>query len=92
MKTKNHILAFGAACALLVLAACNNQLTPQNLEKVQTGMTSAEVHAILGKPTEVKTSDMGFTSGTVNIYRKNNAEVQIIFLNDHVITKNGEFK
>lgn len=92
MNMRKIFIALGATCALIILVACDNNLTPQNFEKVKTGMTSTEVQAILGKPTEVKTSDMGFTSGTVNIYRKGSSEARVIFLNDRVMTKSGEFK
>ncbi len=78
--------------ALSLLVACGSKVTPANLDKVQNDMTPAQVTAILGKPTEVKTSGfMGLTS-TTYLYKKGNTEVTITFVNDKVMAKNGSFE
>ena len=77
---------------LSLLVACGSNLTPANLDKVQNDMTPAQVTAILGKPTEVKTSGfMGLTS-TIYTYKKGNTEIVITFVNDKVMAKSGSFE
>lgn len=77
---------------LSLLVACGSKVTPANLDKIQNDMTPAQVTAILGKPTEVKTSGfMGLTS-TTYLYKKGNTEVTITFVNDKVMAKNGSFE
>lgn len=74
------------------LAACGSKLTPANLEQVKNDMTPAQVTAILGTPTEQKTSGfMGLTSTTYT-YKKGNNEVVISFVNDKVMAKSGSFE
>ncbi len=43
----------------LTLTACSSKVTPDNYEKLQSGMTKAQVHAILGKPDLVTSDDIG---------------------------------
>ena len=49
-------LAFAAACVLT--AACAGKITQENYGKVNTGMTQAEVEAILGPGTEQGSSSV----------------------------------
>ena len=85
-----HLLAFGAT-ALLVTACA--KLTEENLEKVHNGMTTDEVRATLGEPTSTETgSALGLISGTTFIYHTSSSDVKITFLNDKVISTEGDFK
>jgi hypothetical protein len=78
--------------ALLLMTACS-KLTPDNLQKVHNGMTTAEVKEILGSPTHEDTSSaLGIISGTTYIYHTDTSDVKITFLNDKVISTEGEFK
>ncbi len=77
--------------ALLLLVGCGSKLTSANLDRVQPQMSKQEVEAILGKPTEVKTTDLAVFSTTTYIYRKGNDEVVLSFLNDKLLTKSGAF-
>jgi outer membrane biogenesis lipoprotein LolB len=78
--------------ALLLLTACS-KLTETNLQKVQNGMTTDQVKAILGAPTSVETSSaLGIISGTTYTYHTGSSDVKISFLNDKVIATEGEFK
>jgi hypothetical protein len=54
----NHLRAALAAALLLGLAACS-RVTADNYDKLQTGMTRAEVHALLGTPDEVSGGGIG---------------------------------
>jgi len=78
--------------ATLALTACAAKLTQENLQKIHSGMTINEVKAILGSPTDVQSADMlGFRS-TAFTYHTKTAEVKIVFLNDKVMSTEGEFK
>jgi len=78
--------------AALLLTACS-KLTEANLQKVQTGMTTSEVKAILGEPTSSETgSALGLISGTTYTYHTSSSDVKISFVNDKVIATEGEFK
>jgi len=77
---------------VLVLTACASKLTQENLQKVHSGMTIDEVKAILGNPTDSQSADMlGFKS-TSFTYHTKTADVKIVFLNDKVMSTEGEFK
>ncbi len=90
MKTIRTLFLF--IPAILVLAACS-KLTEENLQKVHTGMTTAEVEAILGKPTNSSTSNsFNILSGTTYTYHTDTSDVKITFVNDKVIATDGNFK
>ena len=89
MKNFRTILLFTAVAAL---AACS-KLTQDNLSKIHNGMTTDEVKALLGTPTDVHTSNvMGVISNTTYTYHSDSFDVKITFLNDKVIDKEGDFK
>jgi hypothetical protein len=89
MKKRFALLV--AAGALLLLTACS-KLTEANLQKIQTGMTPDEVKAILGDPTDSQTKSMLGISTTVFSYHTGTSNVAITFLNDKVISTEGDFK
>jgi outer membrane biogenesis lipoprotein LolB len=81
-----------AAVVILLVAACS-RLTQDNLDKVQNGMTTAQVKEILGEPTSSETSSaLGIISGTTYTYHTNSSDVKITFVNDKVIATEGQFK
>jgi outer membrane protein assembly factor BamE (lipoprotein component of BamABCDE complex) len=77
--------------ALLLLTACS-KLTETNLEKIHNGMTTDEVKAILGNPTDTQSGSVIGISGTTYVYHTSTSDVKITFLNDKVIATEGEFK
>ncbi len=78
--------------AVLALVACS-KLTEENLQKVHNGMTTAEVKTILGEPTHSETSSaLGIISGTTYIYHTDSSDVKITFVNDKVVSTEGDFK
>ena len=79
-------LRFLAFAALLALAACS-KITQENFNKVQDGMTEAEVQAILGAPATSSEVDILGVSGTASTWRANDAEITIRFLNGKVALK-----
>jgi hypothetical protein len=77
---------------ILLLTACS-KLTEDNLQKIQPGMTTAEVKAILGEPTSSQTGNMlGLVSGTTYVYHTDKSDVKISFVNDKVVTTEGNFQ
>ncbi|MDR0532666.1 MAG: outer membrane protein assembly factor BamE [Verrucomicrobiales bacterium] len=82
----------GLLACVVVLAACSGKLTNDNLLKVKSGMSEAEVKAILGNPTKVETSETLGIRGSSYIYQKGKNKVQITFVNDVVIGKSGNFE
>ena len=78
--------------AVAALAACS-KLNQDNLDKVQNGMTTAQVKAILGEPTSSDSSNaLGIVSGTTYVYHTDKSDVKITFVNDKVIATEGSFK
>jgi len=89
---KKLLTPFLAVATLLLVAACS-RLTEDNLQKVHNGMTTDEVKAILGDPTSSDSSSaLGIISGTTYTYHTSTSDVKITFVNDKVITTEGEFK
>jgi hypothetical protein len=96
MKPMNSLRRASALSLLLAVAlslsACS-KLTEDNLEKVHNGMSTADVKAILGEPTSSDTSSaLGIISGTTYTYHTDTSDVKITFVNDKVISTEGEFK
>jgi outer membrane protein assembly factor BamE (lipoprotein component of BamABCDE complex) len=88
---KNYRSTITAMACALMLAACANKLTNENLTKVKTGMTQSQVKELLGSPTRTESGATLGVEGATFYYTKSGAEVKIVFLNDSVITKSGSF-
>jgi hypothetical protein len=93
MKTGRTILSL---LGFVVLAACNMApitLTQENLDKINDGMSAAEVKAILGTPTDSKSEPIPVVGGTKTTYVYTNKEdrVVIVLKNDTVQSKEGHF-
>lgn len=79
------------------LSACGGgsplTLTQENLEKIQDGMSAAEVKAILGPPTDSKSEPIPVVGGTKTTYVYSNREDRavIVLKNDTVQSKEGHF-
>jgi outer membrane protein assembly factor BamE (lipoprotein component of BamABCDE complex) len=89
---KNIHTTLVAVAALLMVASCS-RLTEDNLRQIHNGMTTAEVKAILGEPTNSQTgSALGIVSGTTYVYHTSTSDVKITFVDDKVIATEGDFK
>ena len=94
MKTLRHALA---TLVVLSLVACGGgspiTLPQANLDKVQEGMSAAQVEAILGAPTDSKSEPIPIVGGTKTTYVYSNKEdkVVIVLKNDTVQSKEGHF-
>ncbi len=89
MKSIRPFLILAAALALV---ACTSKLNDENLRKIHSGMTIDEVKAILGNPTDVQTADMLGFKGTVYLYHTKSADVKITFLDNKVMSSEGNFQ
>jgi len=89
---KKLVKNIGLMACVVILTACSGRLTDENLHKVKSGMSEAEVRAILGKPTKIETSETLGIRGSSYTYEKGKNKVQITFVNDVVIGKSGNFE
>ncbi len=86
VKIKPGILAVLLLCALY-LAACGSRINATNFEKIQTGMTMAQVTDILGEPTESSSVDVAVFSGTVSKWKAGDVTITVQFVNGKVVAK-----
>ena len=88
---KNRFAPLVAAAALLLVTACS-KLTEDNLQKIHNGMTTDEVKAILGDPTDSQTKTMLGLTTTVYSYHTGSSNVAITFIDGKVLATEGDFK
>jgi outer membrane protein assembly factor BamE (lipoprotein component of BamABCDE complex) len=69
------------------LTACGSRINQADFEKIQTGMTMAQVTAILGEPTESSSVDVAVFSGTVSKWKAGDVTITIQFVNGKVVAK-----
>jgi hypothetical protein len=86
-----------AIFTIFTLDACKSgplsTLTQENLDKVQNGMSTAQVKAILGEPTDSSTEPIPIVGGTKTTltYSGDQAHIVIVLKNDQVQSKEGNF-
>jgi len=83
------ILAAFIAPAILVMGC--SKVTAENYDKIQTGMTSAQVEQILGKGTEqsgggLAIGDLSASAKTVT-WENGDKSITVTFANDKVLMK-----
>jgi hypothetical protein len=94
MKKLFSLLACACVFALTACDATSVTLTQENLDKVQEGMTAAQVKAILGSPTGSKDEPIPVVGGTKTTYTYASTDgdkVVIVLKNDTVQSKEGSF-
>jgi hypothetical protein len=70
------------------LVSCSSlKISQENFEKIQTGMSLAQVTAILGPPTESSSVDVAVFSGTVSKWKAGDVTISIQFVNGKVVAK-----
>ncbi len=86
MSSLRHLVVLTVAA--LLLTACSTRVTPENYEKLQPGMTKAQVHAILGKPDAVTGDDIGgVLSLTKEVWKASKQSITVTFGNDALALK-----
>jgi hypothetical protein len=68
-------------------------LTQANLDRIQNDMSKTEVESILGSPTSSTTEPIPIVGGTQTTYsyQSGNSTITIVFKNDMVKEKSGNF-
>ena len=89
---ERHRLRFMTAAVAMVfflgLMACSGtKINQENFDKIKTGMTLAEVKAILGEPTDSSSIDVAVISGGSAMWKGEGITINIQFMNGKVITK-----
>jgi len=76
--------------SLFLLTACmGTKISQDNFNKVNSGMTLADVTGILGEPVESTSAGVGPVSGTSALWRdKEGNRIDIKFINNKVKFKN----
>ena len=70
------------------LVSCSSlKISQENFEKIQTGMSMAQVTDILGPPTESSSVDVAVVSGTVAKWKSGDITITIQFVNSKVVAK-----
>lgn len=75
------ILVLGAA-----LSACS-PVTAEHYEKIETGMSREEVHALLGRPDTVDGGGVGSLELSREVWKGREAVIRITFAGDRVTLK-----
>jgi hypothetical protein len=75
-----------AASAMLLLSACS-KATPANYEKIKSGMSPDEVHAILGKPDDVSGGGIGNFTVSTETWKGSKNVIEVTFAGDKVSIK-----
>jgi hypothetical protein len=72
---------------LVCLAACQSRINKENYDKIQRGMTEEEVTAILGKPTDTASVEIGPVSGSSATWKGKEAVITVKYLHGKVRAK-----
>jgi hypothetical protein len=85
----SHLLAGVLWIVICIsLVSCSSfKISQENFEKIQTGMSLAQVTAILGEPTESNSVDLAVFSGTVSKWKAGGITITIQFVNGKVVAK-----
>ncbi len=89
---KQFLLVLLVMGLTLGLVACTSHLTVDDVSKVKSGMTSTEVKAILGNPTQTDSQTVIGLSGSTYVYRRGESEVKVVFVNDKVTAVQSHLK
>jgi len=89
---ERHWLGFKTVAVAMVfflgLMACSGaKITQENFDKIKTGMTMAEVKAILGEPADSSSTDVAVISGGTAMWKGDGITINIQFMNGKVIAK-----
>jgi outer membrane protein assembly factor BamE (lipoprotein component of BamABCDE complex) len=89
LRRLSHLKAVVLVMAICMsLVSCiGSPISQENFEKIQTGMSLAQVQAILGPPTESSSVDVAVFSGTVSKWKALDVTITIQFVNGKVVAK-----
>lgn len=89
LRRWSHLRAVALIMVICMsLMSCSGlKISQENFEKIQTGMSLAQVSAILGPPTESSSVDVAVFSGTVSKWKAGDVTITIQFVNGKVVAK-----
>lgn len=79
-----------ALAGLLLVAAGCSKVTPDNYNRVESGMSHEEVHAVLGKPDEVSGGGVGRMTLMTERWNGREHIISVTFAADKVTLKSIE--
>jgi hypothetical protein len=71
----------------VLLIGCESNITAENFDRIQTGMTRAEIVAILGEPDETAGFGFGELSGEAATWSEGDNFITVQFVNNKVFAK-----
>ena len=71
--------------ALLMLVACS-KITAENYQKISTGMSRAEVVALIGEPTQTETGSVLGIKGETATWHNGKVSINAQFVNEKLLT------
>ena len=83
----NNSIRLALVALIALTAAACSKITQENFDKVNDGMSRAEVEAILGAPTEAASAGIVGISGTSATWKGEAGTITIQFFNDKVRLK-----
>lgn len=89
---KNGLLASLVLAAVISLVACASKVSAENYNKIENGMTKAQVHEILGDPDKVSGSSIGALSTSTEVWQGDTESISITFFQDKVRLKGMDAK
>jgi predicted Zn finger-like uncharacterized protein len=86
-------LGGGGLVYWLATGPMRNRVTPENADRIRTGMTEAEVKAILGRPTEDSNLGQSRNPAALHIltWRNGGNQITVTFRNGKVTAKMAQF-
>jgi outer membrane protein assembly factor BamE (lipoprotein component of BamABCDE complex) len=89
LRRLSHLRVVALAIVICMgLVSCGgSKISQENFGKIQTGMSLAQVTAILGEPTESSSVDVAVFSGTVSKWKAGDVTITIQFVNGKVVAK-----
>ncbi len=90
-----YLPQFCVTCFLAFwLSGCgsSHRITQENYDRLKTGMTSAEVEAVLGKPDEIKSADIPLVATASHLYENGGNRIVLTFYNDKLVTKEANIR
>jgi hypothetical protein len=80
-------VALSIVICMSLVSCGGSKISQENFEKIKTGMSLAQVQAILGEPTEASSMDLAVFSGTASKWRQGDVTITIQFVNGKVVAK-----
>lgn len=88
MTTRRFFIAAVLTAIMLHgLTACDSGPDERAFDRVENGMSKAEVYDILGEPTDTSSLQLGGLSGTSAVWENDDTRITIQFVNDAVKVK-----